>query len=130
MTYLVYIIKSATGCQTYVGMTNNFARRIRQHNGDLQGGARYTHRANDWYPICIIDGFETKVEALQAEWSVKRRSKKRGVYGRFDRLNHIIQNQTKWTSKSPEITSQSLSFYVDNEYRELFAFDCNELCWC
>ena len=129
MSYSVYIIKSASGNQTYVGMTNNFARRIRQHNGEIQGGATYTHRAVDWYPICIIDGFETMVEAMQAEWALKRRGRRRGAVGRFDRLNHILSTQSKWTSRSPDIETQHLNYYVDDAFRGLFDFDCCELYW-
>ena len=40
--YLVYIIKSDN--KSYVGMTNNFDRRIRQHNKEIKGGARYTSK--------------------------------------------------------------------------------------
>lgn len=127
--YSVYIIKSASGHQTYVGMTNNFARRIRQHNGEIQGGATYTHRAVDWYPICIIDGFETMVEAMQAEWALKRRGRRRGAVGRFDRLNHILSTQSKWTSRSPDIETQHLNYYVDDAFRGSFDFDCCELYW-
>ena len=28
---------------TYLGITNNFKRRLRQHNGEIKGGAKYTH---------------------------------------------------------------------------------------
>jgi hypothetical protein len=49
--YLVYIIKSEN--LTYVGMTNNFLRRWLQHNRELSGGAKYTHKGKNWYPICI-----------------------------------------------------------------------------
>ena len=131
MTYSVYIIKSASSNRTYVGMTNNFVRRIRQHNGEIKGGAKYTRKAGDWYPICIIDGFETMVEAMQSEWAVKRRGRgqRRGVVGRFDRLNHILSKQKKWTSKSPEIQTQDLTYYVDDAFHEFFDFDCCELYW-
>ena len=42
MTYLVYILKSDK--YSYVGMTNDFLRRFRQHNGELKGGAKYTSK--------------------------------------------------------------------------------------
>lgn len=40
--YSVYIIEF--GQYSYVGMTNNFFRRIRQHNGEISGGAKYTQK--------------------------------------------------------------------------------------
>ena len=52
--YLVYLLK----CEkySYVGMTNNIFKRIRQHNGEIKGGARYTSKRDQWYPVMIIDG--------------------------------------------------------------------------
>ena len=38
-------------------------------------GAKYTHTATDWTPICIIDGFTNKSEAMQCEWAVKHMRK-------------------------------------------------------
>ena len=40
--YLVYILKSDN--LSYVGMTNDFFKRFRQHNGELVGGAKYTKK--------------------------------------------------------------------------------------
>lgn len=38
----VYILQSkAAPTRTYVGVTNDIHRRLRQHNGHLAGGARY-----------------------------------------------------------------------------------------
>lgn len=40
--YIIYLLYNTSSRCTYVGMTNNQIRRIRQHNGDLVGGAKYT----------------------------------------------------------------------------------------
>ena len=68
--YLVYIISS--GNRSYIGMTNDFFKRWIQHNKLLKGGAKYTIKYKEWTPICIIDGFKTKSEAMQCEWKLKR----------------------------------------------------------
>jgi len=126
--YLVYILRSDN--LSYVGMTNDFTRRFRQHNGDLKGGAKYTKKRNFWYPICIIDGFETMKEAMQCEWRLKRG--KGGPRGRINYLNDFIKNNEKWTSKSPDIKIQNLTYYIDNDYKEVFIknnYDFKELYW-
>ena len=87
MTYLVYILKSDT--YSYVGMTNDFFKRWRQHNKEIKGGAKYTSKREEWYPICIIDGFETMKEAMQCEWAVKHKKKKKHKYGPVRRILNL-----------------------------------------
>ena len=61
---------------TYAGVSPDPTRRLRQHNGEICGGAKYTTRkGKDWYPILIIDGFETMKEAMQCEWKLKHNKK-------------------------------------------------------
>ena len=112
--YLVYLLK----CDklTYIGMTNNFLRRWRQHIGDLKGGARYTKKKKDWYPILIIDGFETMKEAMQCEWAVKHSKHLRGPRGRIQHLQKLLQKD-QWTSKSPQLTNQQLTLYIEDEFQ-------------
>jgi predicted GIY-YIG superfamily endonuclease len=135
--YLVYILTCDS--KSYVGMTNDFFRRWRQHIGDLQGGAKYTTRCGkDWYPICIIDGFATMREAMQCEWKLKRRQgskgyrhKGTGARGRVEWLSHILAHDSRWTSKSPLIDEQSLTIYIDEEYNKNIPtrFPLQELYW-
>jgi len=40
--YIIYLLYNTNSNYTYVGITNNPNRRIRQHNGELVGGAKYT----------------------------------------------------------------------------------------
>ena len=114
MSYVVYILKSDK--YSYVGMTNNFFKRIRQHNQEIKGGAKYTSRRTEWYPICIIDGFETMKEAMQCEWILKRSKKLRGPLGRIIHLSNIL-TKDKWTSKSPLLIDQKLTIYIDDEFK-------------
>ena len=56
-------------------MTNDFTHRIRQHNQEIKGGAKYTKKKKNWYPICIIDGFPDMRSACQCEWRLKHLAK-------------------------------------------------------
>ena len=47
----------------YVGVSNNVEKRLRAHNGEIKGGAKYTtSKGKGWKHICIIRGFPTKIE--------------------------------------------------------------------
>ena len=124
--YLVYLLRCEN--RSYVGMTNDFFHRLRQHNGELQGGAKYTSCfGKDWYPILIIDGFQTMKEAMQCEWKLKR---KKGLAQRVEWAHTLLTSHLKWTSRSPEIISQNLKIYIDDEYKKIFTnYPTNELYW-
>ena len=130
--YLVYILKSDN--LSYVGMTNNFFRRWRQHNNEIKGGAKYTKKKNYWYPICIIDGFPDKQSACQCEWRLKHSKPYKGPLGRIQFLSKYISQNLQWTKKSPEINQQNLTIYIDPDFKEFFNehnhnFICKELYW-
>ena len=105
--YLVYIIRS--GNRSYIGMTNDFFRRWCQHNKLLKGGAKYTCKYENWEPICIIDGFKNKSEAMQCEWKLKR---VKGWFNRILNLINLMENSEKWTKNSPIIKDQQLTIYI------------------
>ncbi len=81
---------SATRTKSYTGKTNNFDRRLRQHNGEIKGGARYT-RGNKWVPLFHVLGFETLRSVLQFELAMKRKKKtRRGPKGRVQQLEYLL----------------------------------------
>ena len=123
--YLVYLIRSKN--LSYVGMTNDFTKRIRQHNQEIKGGARYTKKGIDWYPILIIDGFKDKRSACQCEWRLKRG--RGGCKGRIIYLNDYIKNNKRWTSNSDNIIDQKLITYIDDEFKEYYDYESEELYW-
>ncbi len=102
--YLVYALVSAVRpSKTYVGCTNNFARRLRQHNGDLRtGGARATRSHRPWKPLFHVTGL-THREGLQLEWSIKRRrvSGVSGPLGRRRTLERLMTQVDRWTRNAP-----------------------------
>jgi predicted GIY-YIG superfamily endonuclease len=76
--YVVYVLVNTSHNKTYVGITNNTTRRIRQHNGELVGGAKYT-TSNKGNGTWIFYGFIKnlhKILALSFEKKIKIRSRK------------------------------------------------------
>lgn len=69
MSFACYCLASETG-KTYVGFSTNLDRRLRQHNGEIQGGAKAT-KGGIWKRICCVTGFPTQQAALQFEWKWK-----------------------------------------------------------
>lgn len=125
--WICYILKNDSikfqNC-TYNGMTNNFKRRIRQHNSIIKGGAKYTRGKGPWQVYCMITGFKDKISALQAEWRIKRVEGKRrpSKYcrpdGRIKGLNKIFTLE-KFTSNCKEnICDMNLTIYIDQNYKQ------------
>lgn len=79
--WYVYLLLNNAATRTYVGATVDPDRRLRQHNGELVGGARAT-RGDSWTRVCLVSGFPDERAALQFEWMWKhytRRGPKQGT---------------------------------------------------
>jgi len=101
MSWVCYIIENRG--YTYVGVSNDAEKRLRAHNGERSGGAKYTtSKGPGWKHVCIISGFPTKIESMQFEWALKHvpPRNKGGLKNRIKKLN-ILLNKERWTSKSP-----------------------------
>ena len=126
--FLVYLIKNEN--KSYIGYTNDFLKRWKQHNCILKGGAKYTTRnkgTNCWEPICIIDGFICKKEAMRCEWKLKRA---RGYLNRVKYIDYIFNNEEKFTKNGSEIKSLNLKIYSKKNYYKYFNnLDLRELEW-
>ena len=72
----------------YVGSTTNPSRRIRQHNGEIKGGGRYTSTLRPWEPRALYGPYADRSEAMKAEMALKRG--KRGA------------GRTKWSSSDSQ----------------------------
>lgn len=70
-----YCYLLVSGNRTYVGATIDPNRRLRQHNGELSGGAKAT-RGHVWVRKALVGPFENSHDALSFEWHWKHNSKK------------------------------------------------------
>jgi predicted GIY-YIG superfamily endonuclease len=105
--HFCYILFDKFG-YTYNGYTNNKKRRIRQHNQEIKGGAKYTTKKQSftkdkyhWKYILSISSDDQRFDyrkALSMEWFIKnptskRTRCKRTPINRIDSLTHVFKNK-------------------------------------
>ena len=70
MSWYVYLLECADGSY-YTGVARDLQRRLRQHNGEIVGGARYTSGRRPvtlrWSEACA-----GRTEAQQREAAIKK----------------------------------------------------------
>lgn len=90
--YLISHNRPEIKTHTYIGCTENFLKRLNQHNGLEAGGPRITKRAaGSWEPVIIIkihDGADVKSKDLKREW----KQSSRGLESRIKRGIEIAVN--------------------------------------
>ena len=101
--WVCYVIYSGDtrGIRTYAGCTSNFPRRVRQHRGELKGGAKSTSGRDDWAPLYIVHGFSDKKSALRFEWRLKQH---RGWFHRIGgtsigRRHRLLKEAIRWSNE-------------------------------
>jgi ribA/ribD-fused uncharacterized protein len=77
MTHCYLLI---SGTRTYIGATYDPDHRLRQHNGELVGGAKATS-GHKWERVMLVSGFADWRTTLQFEWAWKYFSRKTGIKG-------------------------------------------------
>lgn len=76
----IYLLYNEKTRRSYVGSTTDPTRRLRQHNGEISGGARST-RGGKWKLVGYLSGFADRSEACRWEKIIKGRV--RGVHKRW-----------------------------------------------
>ena len=101
--YIIYLLYNTSNNNTYIGITTNKERRLRQHNGELVGGAKYTKlqkKNGEWkfYGwLKLIEPEEQLIvnRAMSLEKKIKIKSKKSKskstIDKRLDAINLILQ---------------------------------------
>lgn len=103
-----YVLINDKDHKTYNGFTNNPARRLRQHNCEIGGGAKFTTRQvkkdgdvpRNWEYLVLIDApGMTQQQALSLEWHIKHPTNRRrrprefnGANGRLASLIPVLAN--------------------------------------
>jgi len=72
----------------YVGATTDPVRRLRQHNGEIKGGGKYSAQHRPWVPRALYGPYGGRSDAQKAEYALKHG--KRSVA------------RTLWTTKDSE----------------------------
>jgi predicted GIY-YIG superfamily endonuclease len=103
--WIFYLIQNlpSGGC-TYAGVSPTPMQRLRRHNGEISGGAKYTtsKTPGGWSHVCLVHGFQSSQQALQFEWAVKHVAPRStaGLFARLKKL-HTVLCKERWTSKAP-----------------------------
>jgi putative endonuclease len=74
-SYVLYIVECADDT-LYTGISNNIEKRLRQHNGEIVGGAFYTRNKR---PVKLVykEEYETHLEASRREIEIKKFTRKK-----------------------------------------------------
>jgi predicted GIY-YIG superfamily endonuclease len=84
--YILYCHDKNCRIRSYVGITNNLPRRLKQHRGVLSGGAKYTSRLREqgatWILGATAHFFSGHQEVLCLEWSLQHPGRSRHLKGR------------------------------------------------
>ena len=110
--YCVYLLRSTRSkISLYTGSTPNPRRRLKQHNGDIIGGANRTSRVKlrPWKMVILVTGFPSKIAALQFEWAWQNPHRTRHLRNDEPESEDLLKFMQAFPMKRPKQGPGSLS---------------------
>ncbi|EFH41701.1 hypothetical protein ARALYDRAFT_494683, partial [Arabidopsis lyrata subsp. lyrata] len=105
-SWSVYLILSTTEpIKTYVGITTDFARRLKQHNGEIRGGAKASSAGRPWLCACIITGFTclSQASSFESKWKIfSRKLPRRKEDEEMSQSDALLQHRRRALEKVQE----------------------------
>lgn len=101
--YIVYLLSNTSNIsRTYLGITKNLSKTIKEHNGKLKGGSRYTkfYKENgEWFCSVVIKNL-TKNEAITIERLSKYKRKGNNSQNSLEKRLNVIKPILKYYPNS------------------------------
>ena len=126
--HFCYIVENGTKRNTYAGYTVNPTRRLRQHNGALAGGAKYTKTFGPIWTFALVltsPNFDNH-RALSLEYHMKPHGKRTAAKYK----KNVMQTQKSpigrridllcAAMKHPKFHGELIYVYVCPDYRSAF----------
>ena len=129
--YFCYILRSLNEKyknETYIGFTDDPLHRIRQHNGIIKGGAKFTKRKRPWKIVLVISNFPNKIIALKFEWAWQNPFKSTLISKDIENIEIPVKKNKKKYYNSLEFKLKALNILINSKvfekiYLNIFIFD-------
>ena len=129
--YFCYILRSLNEKyknETYIGFTDDPLHRIRQHNGLIKGGAKFTKRKRPWKIVLVISNFPNKIIALKFEWAWQNPFKSTLTSKEIINIEIPVRKNKKKYFNSLEFKLKALNILINSKifekiYLNIFIFD-------
>ena len=129
--YFCYILRSLNEKyknETYIGFTDDPLHRIRQHNGLIKGGAKFTKRKRPWKIVLVISNFPNKIIALKFEWAWQNPFKSTLISKDIENIEIPNKNNKKKYFTSLEFKLKALNILINSKifekiYLNIYIFD-------